>query len=165
MTSLALVPTALNLPNFLPSGFDFNVTLTKFICAVYLSPNSSDYVKFFDYLTSKVEHISSHFPLAEISILGDFNVHHQLWLSSSFTDQPGEQAYNFSILQDLEHLVQHPTRIPDRLGDTPNILDLFLTTNPSACLLCETIFSVGFLRSQSYFCNLSYRSGTGPGPT
>ncbi|MPC51265.1 hypothetical protein E2C01_045111 [Portunus trituberculatus] len=32
-------------------------SLTKFICAVYLSPNSSDYSKFFDYLTSKVEHI------------------------------------------------------------------------------------------------------------
>ena len=28
--------------------------------------------------------------------------------------------------------MQHPTRIPDRLGDTPNILDLFLTSNPSA---------------------------------
>ena len=53
-------------------------SLTKFICAVYLSPNYSDYVKFFDYLTSKVEHILSHFPYAEISILGDFNVHHQL---------------------------------------------------------------------------------------
>ena len=44
----------------------------------YLSPNSSDYVKFFDYLISKVEHILSHFPYAEISMLGDFNVHHQL---------------------------------------------------------------------------------------
>ena len=105
---------------------------TKFLCAVYLSPNSSDYVRFFDYLTSQVEHITSQFPFAEISILGDFNVHHQLWLSSNFTDQPGEQAYNFSILNDLEQLVQHPTRIPDRLGDTPNILDLFLTSNPSA---------------------------------
>ena len=107
-------------------------SITKFICAVYLSPNSSDYVKFFDYLTSKVEHILSHFPFAEISILGDFNVHHQLWLSSSFTDQPGEQAFNFAILHDLEQLVQHPTRIPDRPGDTPNILDLFLTSNPSS---------------------------------
>ncbi len=28
--------------------------------------------------------------------------------------------------------MQHPTRIPDRLGDRPNILDLFLTSNPSA---------------------------------
>ena len=107
-------------------------SITKFICAVYLSPNSSDYVKFFDYLTSKMEHILNHFPFAEISILGDFNVHHQLWLSSSFTDHPGEQAFNFATLNDLDQLVKHPTRIPDRLGDTPNILDLFLTTNPSA---------------------------------
>ena len=28
--------------------------------------------------------------------------------------------------------MQPPTRIPDHLGDTPNILDLFLTSNPSA---------------------------------
>ena len=105
---------------------------TKYICAVYLSPNSTDYIKFFDYLNTQVEHILTHSPFSEITILGDFNVHHQLWLSSSFTDQPGEQAYNFAILNDLEQLVQHPTRIPDRLGDTPNILDLFLTTNPSA---------------------------------
>ena len=28
--------------------------------------------------------------------------------------------------------MQFPTRIPDRLGDTTNILDLFLTSNPSA---------------------------------
>ena len=105
---------------------------TKFICAVYLSPNSSDYVKFFRYLMSKVEHITSRFPSAEISILGDFNVHHQLWLSSNFTDQPGEHAYTFYLTSGLEQLVQHPTRIPDRLGDTPNILDLFFTSNPSA---------------------------------
>ncbi|MPC55361.1 hypothetical protein E2C01_049294 [Portunus trituberculatus] len=44
----------------------------------------------------------------------------------------GELAFIFAILHDLEHLVQHPTRIPDRLGDTPNVLDLFLTSNPSA---------------------------------
>ncbi|MPC34339.1 hypothetical protein E2C01_027724 [Portunus trituberculatus] len=55
-----------------------------------------------------------------------------LWLSSPFTDHPGKLAFNFAILHDLEQLVQHPTRIPDRFGDTPNILDLFLTSNPSA---------------------------------
>ena len=31
--------------------------LTKYICAVYFSLNSSDYVKFFNYLTSNVENI------------------------------------------------------------------------------------------------------------
>ena len=51
-------------------------SLIKFICAVYLSPKTSDYVKFFYYLFSKVKYILSHFPYAEISILGDFNVHH-----------------------------------------------------------------------------------------
>ena len=55
----------------------------------------------------------------------DFNVHHELWLSSSFTDQPGEQNLNFDISHDLEQLVQFHTRIPDCLGDMPNILDLF----------------------------------------
>ena len=110
--------------------------LTKFFCAVYLSPNSSDYRKFFDYLTSKVEHILTLFPFAEISILGDFNVHHQLWLSSPFTDHPGELAYNFAILHDLEQLVQHPTRIPDGSGgNTCNILDLFSTSNSFAYII------------------------------
>ena len=65
------------------------MSLTKYICAVYLLPNSSDYVKFLDYLTFKVEYILSHFPYAEITNFGNFNVQH-LWLSSSFTDQPGE---------------------------------------------------------------------------
>ncbi|MPC57876.1 hypothetical protein E2C01_051866 [Portunus trituberculatus] len=56
----------------------------------------------------------------------------QLWLSSSFIGHPGKLAFNFAILHDLEQLVQHPTRVPDQLGDTPNILNLFLTSNPSA---------------------------------
>ncbi|MPC38881.1 hypothetical protein E2C01_032397 [Portunus trituberculatus] len=43
-------------------------SLTKFICAVYLSPNSSYYSKFFDNLTSKVEHILSLYPFPKISI-------------------------------------------------------------------------------------------------
>ena len=105
---------------------------TKYICAVYLSPNSTDYQKFFDYLNSKVEHILSKFPFSEIIILGDFNVHHHLWLSSSHTDQPGELAFNFSVLNNLEQLIQHPTRIPDRPGERANILDLYLTSHPSS---------------------------------
>ncbi|MPC23847.1 hypothetical protein E2C01_016915 [Portunus trituberculatus] len=116
-------------------------SLTKLICAVYLSPNSSDYNKFFDYLTSKVEHNLFLYPFAEVSILGDFNVHHHLWSSSPFTDYPGELAFNFAILHDLEQLMQHPTRNPDRLGDMPNILDLFLSP---FCLCCYHIF-VGLL--------------------
>ncbi|MPC52701.1 hypothetical protein E2C01_046577 [Portunus trituberculatus] len=37
-----------------------------------------------------------------ISILGDFNVHHKLWPSSPVTDHHGELVLNFAILHDLE---------------------------------------------------------------
>ncbi|KAG0716529.1 hypothetical protein GWK47_009482 [Chionoecetes opilio] len=45
----------------------------------------------------------------KISILGYFNVHHSFGYHLLSLTQPGEQAYNFSILQDLEQGVQHPT--------------------------------------------------------
>ncbi|MPC40220.1 hypothetical protein E2C01_033776 [Portunus trituberculatus] len=54
-------------------------------------------------------------------------------VSSRFADYPGELAFSFAILHDLEQLVQHPTRIPEHLGDTPNNLDFFFSSNPSAC--------------------------------
>ena len=103
---------------------------TKFICCVYLSPNSTNYNAFFDYLNSKLEQILSSFPFSEIILLGDFNVHHSQWLSSnSPTDDEGKLTFEFAILNNLEQLVQFPTRIPDRPGDLPNILDLFLSSN------------------------------------
>ena len=39
-------------------------SFTNCVCAVYFSPNSSDYAKFFEYLNSKMEYILSHFPYA-----------------------------------------------------------------------------------------------------
>ena len=107
-----------------------NHSSTKYICCVYLSPNSTNYARFFDYLNSKVEHILSSSPFSEIIILGDFNVHHSRWLSSNKTDEQGRLTWEFAILNDLVQLVQCPTRIPERLDDHPNILDLFLTSNP-----------------------------------
>ena len=103
---------------------------TKFICSVCLSPNSTDYPKYFGYLNSKIEHILSS-SLSEIIILDDFNAQHRQRLSSSSHDPAGELAYQFSIQSNLEQLVHLPTRITDRLGDEPNILDLFLTSYPS----------------------------------
>lgn len=41
----------------------------------------------------------------------------------------GEQAFNFTILCDLDQLVQHPSHIPDHLQDISSIGDLFLTSN------------------------------------
>ncbi|MPC33383.1 hypothetical protein E2C01_026732 [Portunus trituberculatus] len=51
-------------------------------------------------------------PDATTSILGDFNVHHQPWLSSPFTDHPGKLAFNFAILHDLEQLVIPKVEVP-----------------------------------------------------
>lgn len=82
-------------------------------------------------MNTEVKHILTHPPFSEITIIGNFIVH----LSPSFTDQLGKQAYNFAILNDLEQLVGHPICIPDLLSDTPNILDLFLTSNPLLHLL------------------------------
>ncbi|MPC29843.1 Synaptotagmin-1 [Portunus trituberculatus] len=63
---------------------------------------------------------------------GDFNDHHHLWLCSPFTDHPGELAFKFAILHDLEQLVQHPTRILTVLEIRPTF---FLTSNLSAYAL------------------------------
>ena len=37
-------------------------------------------------------------------------------------------------------MVQFPTRIPDRFGDTPNIIDLFLTSNPRLQHMVLTVY-------------------------
>ena len=103
---------------------------TKYICSLYLSSNKTDYKKFFEYLNSKVESIFSSSSSAEVIILGDFNVHHRVWLNSRRTDASGERAFKFCLDNSLTQLVRCPTRVPDRLGDEANILDLFLTTNP-----------------------------------
>ena len=99
--------TLLNLPNFSPSGFYLQVTLLTNWSVLYISPLTPLTIVNCLTLISKVEHILSLYPFAEISIFEDFNVHHQLWLSSPFTDHPGELAFNFAILHDLEQLVQH----------------------------------------------------------
>ncbi|KAG0725167.1 hypothetical protein GWK47_004788 [Chionoecetes opilio] len=74
----------------------------------------------------------------------------------------GVQAYNCSILQDLEQLVQHPTRIPDRLGDTPKILDPSLTTPLLWAEVRRGIRSPGINFSHNRII-LSYRGPTRPG--
>ena len=123
-------------------SLEFSTTCLKFHCysfikfisvrRIYLSLNSFDYVNFFDKFTSKVGHILTYFPIEETYVPADFNVYHQLWFSLSSIDQPSEHAFNFAIFQDLDQLVQHFIRIPEPLEDTSNILDLFLTSNPSS---------------------------------
>ncbi|MEO1669153.1 MAG: hypothetical protein AAFU54_31320, partial [Chloroflexota bacterium] len=94
----------------------------------YTSP--TNYPAFFQYLTSCHESLQTSLPHAEILYIRDFNVHHTQWLNSGTTDGGGNEALAFSISNELEQIIQHPTRVPDRHGHTANILDLFFTSNP-----------------------------------
>ena len=72
--------------------------------------------------------VSSH-PHAEVLYIGDFNVHHTEWFKSTHTDVGGIEAFHFSISNELEQIIKHPTRVPDRHDHAANPLDLFFTSN------------------------------------
>ena len=68
----------------------------------------------FDSISSNVDEVLSINPSANVFAFGDFNVHHEDWLTFyGGTEQPGELCYNFSILNDLTQMVNFPTWIPD----------------------------------------------------
>lgn len=115
---------------------------TKYICTVYLSLNSTNYQKFFDHLLWEVEIILSFFSYSDISILRDCNLNQCLWLFSNFTDSPGEQDFNFAILNDLDQIVQHSTRILYHPENHPNILNVCLISHFSGYSI-ENFSSLG----------------------
>ena len=88
----------------------------------------------FDSVSSNIDEVLSINPSANVFVFGDFNVHHEDWLTySSGTDRPGELCYNFSISNDLTQMVNFPTRIPDCDSHSPALLDLFLSSDASIC--------------------------------
>ena len=54
-------------------------------------------------------------------------------IRTGWYDQPGELCYNFSISNDLNQMVNFPTRIPDCDSLSPALLDLFLSSDASIC--------------------------------
>ena len=65
---------------------------------------------------------------------GDFYVHHENRLIySSGTDRSGELCYNFSISNDLTHMVNFPTWMPEFDSHSPALSDLFLSSDASIC--------------------------------
>ena len=54
-------------------------------------------------------------------------------IRTGWYDQPGELCYNFSISNDLNQMVNFPTRIPDCDSHSPALLDLFLSSDASIC--------------------------------
>ena len=78
-------------------------------------------------ILSNIDEVLSINPSADVFVFGDFNVYHRDWLTySGGTDRPGELCYNVSISNDLTHMVNYPTQIPDCDSHSPVLLDLFL---------------------------------------
>ena len=100
---------------------------------LYRSPSSA-LCTVFDSTSSNIDEVLSINPSANVFVFGDFNVHHKDWLTySGGTDRPGELCYNFSISNDLTHMVNFPTRIPDCDSHSPALLDLFISSDASIC--------------------------------
>ena len=105
----------LSLENSADSYLCFRLALlhsVSYFFFLYRSTSSS-LCTIFDYISSNIDEVLSINPSANVFVFGDFNVHHKDWLSySGGTDRPGELCYNFSISNDLTHIVNLPTRFP-----------------------------------------------------
>ena len=98
---------------------------------LYQSPSSS-FCTVFDSISSNIYEVLSINPSANVFVFGDFNAHHNDWLTySGGTDRPGELCYNFSISNNLTQIVNFPTQIPDCDSHSPALLDLFISSDTS----------------------------------
>ena len=102
----------LSLENSLDSYLCFRLALlhsVSFFFFIYQSPSLSSCMVF-DSISSNIDEVLSINPSANVFVFGDFNVHHKDGLTySGGTDRPGELCYNFSISNDLSHIVNFPT--------------------------------------------------------
>ena len=105
-------------------------TTTIILCFCYCSPNATDFLSFFEYLTSCHECLLTKHSHTEVLYIRDFNVHHTDLLQSIHTDVGGIEVFHFSISSKLEQIIKHPTCIPDCHDHTANTLHLFFTSNP-----------------------------------
>ena len=65
-------------------------------------------------ISSNIDEVFSINPSADVFAFRDFNIHYKDWLTySGGTERSGELCYNFSISNDLTHMVNFPTQIPD----------------------------------------------------
>ena len=96
---------------------------------LYCSPSLSLCLDF-DFISSNIDEVLSIIPSANVSVFGDFNIHHKDWLTySGGTDRSGELCYIFSISNNLTQMVNFLTWIPD----SPALLDLVLSSDTSIC--------------------------------
>ena len=88
----------LSLENSADSYLYFRLALlhsVSYFFFLYRSPSSS-LCTVFDFISSKIDEVLSINPSANVFVFGDFNVHHEDWLTySGGTDRTGELCYNF----------------------------------------------------------------------
>ena len=126
----------LSLENSADSYLCFRLALlhsVSYFFFLYRSPSSS-LCTVFDSISSNIDELLSINPSANVFVFGNFNVHHQDWLTySGGTHRPGELCYNFFSSNDLTQVVNFPTRIPDCDPHSPALLDLFISSDASIC--------------------------------
>ena len=71
----------------------------------------------------------------------------------------GLEAFHFSISNELEQIIKHPTRVPDRHDHTTNTLDLFFTSYPQ-----NYTYTVSSPLGSSDHCTVSVTSSFTPPP-
>ena len=84
---------------------------------------------------------------------------HTDWLKATHTDVGGIEAFHFSISNELEQIIKHPTRVPDRHDHAANPLDLFFTSNPQ-----NYTYTVSSPLGSSDHCTVSVTSTFTPPP-
>ena len=101
---------------------------TTFLFFLYRSPSSQN-CSVIQSVSNNATHNS-----ANVFVFGDFNINHEEWLEFSHdTNASGIETYNFALSQSFTQLPAFPTRIHDRSGQSPSLLDLFLTSSPDIC--------------------------------
>ena len=121
-------PRDVSLENSADSYLCFRLALlhsVSYFFFLYRSPSSLLCTVFYS-ISSNIDEVLSINPSANMSVFGDYNVHHKDWLTySGGTDRPSKLCYNFSISNDLTQIVNFPARIPDCDSHIPALLDLF----------------------------------------
>ena len=136
---------------------------TFFLFFLYRSPSSSS-CEVLDSISVSIDQALHANPSSQILVCGDFNAHHQEWLTHSRTiDLPGTLSYNFALSYDLEQIVKSPTRFPDRANDSPYLLDLFLCSNPEDCT-AEVLAPLGTSDHSVVSVNISCANSTQAAP-
>ena len=84
-------------------------SLSAILLFLYWSPFSS-LCMVFDCISSNIDDVLSINPSTNVFVFGDFNVHHNDWLTySGGIDRTGELCYNFSISSNLTQMVNFLT--------------------------------------------------------